>query len=132
MRLIIIKLLITYKISKMSFIHYITIVLIIYAIYFLIAILLEAMKNSQPVLISSPKNVYTIQPETPAIINPNPNATSFIESSHKNKIYAPQPVIDEDSSQETTMYDLGLETVNADIFGVDVTESNLLKYRKIH
>lgn len=115
----------------MTFTHYITVILIIYVIYFLIAILLEVVKNRQPALVASPKNVYTIQPEVPAIINPNPNATSFIESSHKNKIYAPQPDIDEDSGQETAMYDLGLETVDADIFGVDVTENNLLKYRKI-
>lgn len=116
----------------MTFTHYTTVILIIYAIYFLIAILLEAMKNRQPALVSSPKDVYTIHPEVPAVIKPNPNATSFIESSHENKIYAPQSVIDEDSSLETTMYDLGLETVDADIFGVDVTENNLLKYIKVH
>lgn len=116
----------------MTFTHYITIISVIYAIYFLIAILLEAMKNKQPALASSPKNVYTIQPEAPAVVNLNPNATSSIESSHNNKIYATQPSIDEDSEQKTTMYDLGLETVDAGIFGVDVTENNLSKYIKIH
>ena len=116
----------------MTFTHYVTVISVIYVVYFLIAILLEAIKNKQPALASSPKNVYTIQPEVPAIVNPNPNATSSIQSSHSNKIYAPQPGTDEDDEQETAMYDLGLETVDADVFGVDVTEKNLSKYMKIH
>lgn len=116
----------------MTFTHYITVISVMYAIYYLIAILLEVMKNKQPALASSLKNIYTIQPEAPVVVNPNPNASSSIESSQNNKIYAPQPGIDEDSEQETAMYDLGLETVDADVFGVDVTEKNLLKYIKIH
>ena len=114
----------------MSFVNYLTLVLSLYAIYFLFVILLDKMKrpgtNTETV-----QQVYAIQHENTPVVTPVIYPVSFNERQDvgqealKTGVKKTEPVISEGYN---ILYDMGLQTISADSFGIEVSQDNLLDY----
>ncbi len=114
----------------MSFVSYLTLVLSLYAIYFLFIILHDKMKktgaNAETV-----QQVYAFQSENTPIVTPLIKSVSFNDRQEKEQenqqavVKKIELIIPEG---DNILYDMGVHTISAESFGIEVSQENLLDY----